>query len=87
MRFKNLAATGTIDLTNTENGSYVKLHNVVVGTGAASAVATITDGDSGGVSIIDASAKGFYEFRGALCHKGFKLVLSGGNANVTVTYE
>jgi hypothetical protein len=86
-RFKNLAATGTIDLTNSENGSYMKLVAVVVGTGVASAIATITDGDAGGVSIIDASAKGYYEFKGALCHKGIKLVLSGGNANVTLVFE
>lgn len=85
-RLKNLAATGTIDLTGTDPGTYVELHRVIVGTGAASAVATITDGQSGAVSIIDASSKGDYNFGGALCKQGVKLVLSGGNANVTLVY-
>lgn len=85
-RHKNLAATGTIDLTSTETGAYVELWRVVVGTGAASAVATITDGQSGAVSIIDASAKGDYNFGGIKCKQGVKLVLSGGNANVTLVY-
>ena len=85
-RAKNIAATGTIDLTYSGDG-HTLLHCIVVGTGAASAVLTVTDGDGGAVSIIDASAKGYYEFCGARCHKGVKAVLSGGNANCTLVYS
>lgn len=85
-RHKNLAATGTIDLTYSGDGHSL-LHCIVVGTGAASAVLTVTDGDTNAVSTIDASAKGYYEFCGTRCHKGIKAVLSGGNANVTLVYS
>jgi hypothetical protein len=67
-------------------GSFTHLGRVVVGTGVASAVLTVYDGQSASgtvVSVIDASAKGYYEFDAAL-KDGVFAVLSGGNADVTV---
>lgn len=68
-------------------GSSPYLNKVVVGTGVASAVLTIYDGqDNTGtvVAVIDASAKGSYLFE---CNtkNGIFAVLSGGNADVTIT--
>lgn len=85
MRAKHLAAVGTITVATPS--AHALLGNVVVGTGAASAVLTITETTTSSViSVIDCSAKGFYEFE-VLCQGGFTAILSGGNADVTVTYE
>ena len=81
-RASHLAATGTI----TAAGEYEHLHTVVVGTGAASAVLTITETTPNTtIAVIDASAKGYYCFD-VICQGGFTAVLSGGNADVTVTH-
>ncbi len=69
-------------------GSWTYLKRIVIGTGAASAVATVYDGQttSGTVlATIDASAKGFYDFD-CVCKDGVLVVLSGGNADTTVIY-
>ncbi len=68
-------------------GTATYLNKVVVGTGAASAVLTIYDGQSASgvvIAVIDASAKGSYLFE---CNTkdGLFAVLSGGNADVTIT--
>jgi len=81
-RASHLAATGTITAT----GEYENLHTVCVNTGAASAVLTIKETGTGvNIAVIDASAKGFYQYD-VICQGGFTAVLSGGNADVTVTH-
>lgn len=72
------------------NGSFAKLGNVEVTTSAASAVVTIYDGQSATgvvIAIIDASAKGHFQFN-CLCKNGIFAVMSGSSsAQVTLTYE
>lgn len=70
-------------------GTSVTLIAVNVGTGAVSGVLTIYDGqDATGtvVATIDASAKGSYWFGGVRLPAGLYVALSGGNADVTVTF-
>lgn len=84
-RAKHLSATGTI--TVAASGAHAILDGVVIGTGAASAVLTINETGTGNVvSVIDASAKGYYRFDGLILNGGFTAVLAGGNADVTVIY-
>lgn len=81
-----LAATGNVTAAPANSGAV--LWTVNVGTGAASAVVTIYDGTSTSgtvVTTIDASAKGSYVF-GRKCNNGIHVVLSGGNADITVCY-
>jgi hypothetical protein len=70
-------------------GSGGWLRAITIGTGVASAVVTVYDGqDNTGtvVAVIDAAAKGSYWFGDLRLGKGIFIVLSGGNALVTVSY-
>jgi len=91
-----MAANGSFHFTTagqsaTAGGaaSGAQLWTVVVGTGAASAVVTIKDGGSSGtvVATIDASAKGYYNFAGMRTTNQLYATLTGGNADVTVTFQ
>lgn len=67
----------------------VRLFDVVVGTGAASAVVTIYEGSSASgtvVAVIDASASRDHHF-GGLPLNGLYVDQTGGAAKVTVTYD
>ncbi len=66
--------------------SWTFLKRIVIGTGAASAVVTVYDGQSASgtvIATIDASAKGFYDFE-CVCKNGVFVALTGGNADTTV---
>ena len=65
-----------------------RLCAVVVGTGAASAVLTITNGASGGtVTAINCASPGSYWFDSARIPNGAVATLaSGGVSDVTITY-
>lgn len=81
-RASHLAAPGTI----TGSGEYENIHTINVNTGAASAVLTVKEtGTGSNIAVIDASAKGSYLYD-CICEGGFTAVLSGGNADVTVTH-
>ena len=70
-------------------GSHLQLVNVIIGTGAASAVVTVRDGTSAGstVAIINGANPGLYQFGGARMQSGqLTVTTSGGAADVTVTY-
>jgi hypothetical protein len=85
IRAQNIAATGT--LTVGGSNSSTRLWSIVVNTGAASAVATVYDGTAATgrkIATIDASASKSLNYGGAICKDGVTLVLSGGNADVTV---
>ena len=85
IRAQNIAATGT--LTVGGPNSSTRLWSIVVNTGAASAVATVYDGTAASgrkIATIDASASKSLNYGGAICKDGVTLVLSGGNADVTV---
>lgn len=85
-RAQHLAATGTITVDAT--GAHAALRTLIVGTGAASATVTVADRQASPVTVavIDASAKGYYDFGDCLLSGGFTVVLAGGNADVTVVY-
>lgn len=85
--YYHTAATATKKLADA--GTSVTLVAINVNTGAASAVLTVYDGvDATGtvVATIDASAKGSYWFGGVRLPAGLCVVLSGGTADVTVTF-
>lgn len=66
------------------------LFDINVGTGAASAVITIYNGTSTSgavIGIIDASARGTYNYGGIRCPAGLFVKLTGGNADATLTYS
>lgn len=85
MRAKHLAATGTITVATPSTHTRIGVINV--NTGAASAVLTVTETTPAAVvAVLDCSAKGSY-WLDVMCQGGFTAVLSGGNADVTVTYE
>lgn len=86
VRWQHLGATGTI--TVSADGAYAQLVSVNVGTGAASAVLTVSNRASPAVvvAVIDCSAKGSYWYGGARLQGGLSAVLTGGNADVTVSY-
>lgn len=75
----------TITVTNTSGHSL--LWRIIVGTGAASAVVTIKDASGATFAVIDASAKGFYDFGGLRLSGGFTAALTGGNADVCAVYS
>lgn len=69
-------------------GADARLVSIIVGTGAASAVVTVTDATSGAtVATIAAANQGQYWFGHARIPGGLKVALTGGNALVTVAYE
>ena len=87
LRAQHLAATGTLGPIGGLS-SWTYLERIVVGTGAASAVVSVYDGQSASgtkIATIDASAKGYYDFE-CVCKDGLTVVLSGGNADITVIY-
>jgi hypothetical protein len=87
MNYWHTAATATKNIAAA--GSSVTLVAVNVNTGATSAVLTVYDGiDSSGavVATVDASAKGSYWFGGVRLPGGLYVALTGGNADVTVSY-
>lgn len=89
VRSAHLSATGHLGPFG-GTGAGAKLKSVVVGTGAASGVVTVYDGqDNTGtvVAVIDATAFRYANFHGTWCKNGLYVVLSGGNADVTVNYE
>ena len=85
-RLYYIAATGSLGPVGGLN-SWTRLATVNVGTGAASAVFTVYDGQNANgsvVAVIDASSKGYFNFD-AVCKNGVFCVLSGGNAKVTIS--
>ena len=63
------------------------LHGILVGTAAASAVVTVYHGQTTSgpvIALIDAAAAKDTHFHGLRCPDGIHVVLSGGNAKVTV---
>jgi hypothetical protein len=85
IRAQNIAATGTLAVGG--SNSSTRLWSIVVNTGAVSAVATVYDGTAATgrkIATIDATASKSLNYGGALCKDGVTLVLSGGNADVTV---
>lgn len=84
--FKYLA---TANDTATVAGPTVRLHAVIVGTGAASATVTIYNNTSATgdvVTLIDASGDYYFDF-GGLVLSNMHAVLAGGNAKVTIVYS
>lgn len=80
-----VATQTTTQIGSAGSGAY--LHEILVGTAAASAVITVYDGAAatGAVrAVIDASAVGRYPFHGAWFKDGAYVVTSGGNAKVTI---
>lgn len=82
-----LAAAGDAKTGGAGGGSI--LHNIVVNKGVASAVVTVYDGTSTNgtkVATIDASvtALGTLNYD-VLCPKGVYVVMTGGNADITVS--
>lgn len=72
------------------SGARTTLRQINVGTGAASAVVTVYNGDATSdpvVAKIDASAAGQYPFGDVQLPDGLFAKLTGGNADVTVIYE
>jgi hypothetical protein len=85
-RMYYIAAAGNLGPIGGPN-SWTHLESVNIGTGVASGVFTIYDGQSASgtvVAVIDATAARYHEFD-AVCKNGIFCVLSGGNAKVTVT--
>jgi hypothetical protein len=85
IRAYNIAATGTLTVGGVD--SACRLYSINVNTGAASAVATVYDGTAATgrkIATIDASAAKSLIFGGSVCKDGVTLVLSGGNADITV---
>jgi hypothetical protein len=82
---KNMAATATLVVAN----GPAELGIININTGATSAVLTVYNNASAGsgtkIATIDASAANSFVF-GVRCHLGITVVLSGGNADVTVCY-
>lgn len=74
-------------ITVTATNEHTPLWRIIVGTGAASAVVTVKDGNGATISVIDASAKGYYDFGGARLQGGFTAALTGGNADVCAVYS
>ena len=87
LRAARRATTGNLGPFGGQS-SWTYLKRIVIGTGAASATVTVYDGqDNTGtvITIIDASAKGFYDFD-CVCKNGVFVVVAGGNADTTVVY-
>lgn len=85
-RLYYIAATGNLGPIGGAN-SFTHLESINIGTGAASGVFTVYDGqDANGsvVAVIDATAARYHKFD-AVCKNGIFCVLSGGNAKVTVS--
>jgi hypothetical protein len=83
-RKARIAATGNLPVAAGKS----ELGIVNVNTGAASAVLTIYDSLAGSgtvVAIIDASGEGCYVYA-AQCDTGIYAVMSGGNADCTISY-
>jgi hypothetical protein len=83
-RLLHIAATGNLPCANGK----AELGIVNVNTGAASAVLTIYDNTAGSgatVAVIDASVEGCYVYA-AQCNTGIYAVLSGGNADCTISF-
>src|SRR5439155_22561676 len=83
LHFTTAGNSGTVGST----GSGAVLRAVNVNTGAASAVLTIRDGSATGpiIAVIDATAKGCYQYEDIVVGNGVYATLTGGNADVTVT--
>lgn len=64
------------------------LHTVSISTTAASAVLTIKDGRGVTIAKVDGSSSSSraLDFQGARCTDGLTASLSGGNADITITY-
>lgn len=72
------------------SGAHTRLWGISVGTLAASAVVTVYDGTSTSgtvVAIIDAAAAKDINFHGARFPAGLHVVLTGGNAKVSIVSE
>lgn len=79
----------TANETATVDNGPVRLHFIIVGTGAASAVVTVYNGeDTNGdvVAVINGAAIDNVDFGGLLL-SGLHVVLTGGNAKVTIIYS
>jgi hypothetical protein len=83
-RMLRIAAAGNLAVASGK----AELGLINVNTGAASAVLTVYDNTAGSgtvVAIIDASVEGCYAYM-AQCNTGIFAVLSGGNADCTISY-
>lgn len=84
--YKNI----TTQTTTTVAAGPCRLVGITVNTGAASAVATVYDNASAGsgtkIATVDTSATGNF-FYGTRCTNGLTIVTSGGNADITVSFE
>ena len=86
-RLYHIAATGNLGPIGGKN-SWTHIESVTVGTGAASGVFKVYDGQDATtgtlVATIDATAFRYTKLN-AVCKDGVFCVLSGGNADVTVS--
>ena len=88
LHYRNISTQSTFVIA----GASVDLVNIVVNTGAASAVCTVYDSNSAlsantpTIATIDTSATGNF-FYGCSCDRGILVVTSGGNANLTIIYD
>lgn len=86
--FYAIGTSGTILQGGANSGAL--LHEILVGTGVASSVVTVYDGQdtSGAVrAVIDASASGRWPFHGAWFKNGCYITVTGGAAKVTAVIE
>jgi hypothetical protein len=82
-RYFHIASAGNLPVASGPS----ELGIVNVNAGAASAVLTVYDNTAGSgtvVAVVDASVEGSYGY-GVYCSRGIYAVLSGGNADCTVT--
>lgn len=81
---KRIAAAGNLSVA----GAGAELGIINVNSSATSAVLTVYDNTAGSgevIAIIDASVEGCYAY-GRRCVVGIYAVLSGGNADCTISY-
>lgn len=87
MMFTRMAAQGT-KVIHSRQGT---LGSVIINTGASSAVVTVYNNTAGSgdvIAVIDASAAtGNPREYNIACPKGLTAVMSGGNADITITSE
>lgn len=86
---KQFAYFATANDTCTSGGDRARLHAVIIGDGAASAVVTVYNGDAATdptVAVIDASSDREVLFHGVDLPAGLFVKLTGGNAKTTVIW-
>lgn len=84
-QYSSISATGTLNVAK----GPATLIGITINTGAASAVLTVYDNTAGSgtkIATIDATTRGSLNYF-CRCKTGITVVLSGGNADVTVIYS